>query len=60
MVRMYWRRCEGSVVRVRWIIAVVAVLALLVAWVVLADLNRGPVAKCGPGAIRVHGTCIQT
>ena len=50
---------SDSVVWVRWIVAVLVVLALLVAWVVLADLNRGPATSCAPGTVRVHGACIQ-
>jgi hypothetical protein len=45
---------------VRWIIAVLVVLALIVAWVVLATMKHGPVTECPPGTIRVHGTCIHT
>jgi hypothetical protein len=48
------------VVRVRWIIAVLVVLALLVTWVVFAELHRGPVTRCAAGTVRVHGACIQT
>jgi hypothetical protein len=50
----------GRVLRVRWIIAVLVVLALLVTWVVFAELHHGPVPGCAPGTVRVHGTCIQT
>jgi hypothetical protein len=46
--------------RVRWIIAVVAVLALVVAWVVFADLNHGRVTRCPAGTVRVHENCVQT
>jgi hypothetical protein len=51
---------KGSVVRVRWVVAVLVVLALLVAWVAYADLNHSPVTRCAPGTVRVHGACIQT
>jgi hypothetical protein len=50
----------GSVVRVRWLIAVFVVLALLVTWVVFAELHRGPATRCAPGTVRVRGACIQT
>jgi hypothetical protein len=51
---------KGTVVRVRWVVAVVVVVALLVAWVVVAEMDHRSVAKCAPGAVRIHEKCIQT
>jgi len=39
----------------KWVIAGVVVLALIVAWVVISlSLSRRPVATCPSGSIRVH------
>jgi hypothetical protein len=46
--------------RVRWVVAVLVVSALLVAWVVFAELHRGPGIRCPAGTVRVHAACIQT
>jgi hypothetical protein len=48
------------VVRVRWVVAVLVVVALLVVWVVFAEMDHSPVTKCPAGSVRMHSKCIQT
>jgi hypothetical protein len=51
---------EARVFGMKWIIAGVVVIALLVAWVVLSlASNRRPVTTCPSGSIRVHENCIR-
>ncbi len=45
----------------KWVIAGVIVVALLVAWVVVSlTVDRGPVTACPSGSVRVREHCIPT